>query len=101
MKNICAISLALVLLLAMGIEGIVTGQRSSCRCQSLSSKAIPPRFVTKFDVLPANSFCNTLEYIVTLKRGSQQCLDPTSKQVQTMYNKWKTLQSRRIPIRPQ
>ncbi|XP_058048962.1 C-X-C motif chemokine 9 [Ahaetulla prasina] len=101
MKKVGAISLALLLLLALGIEGMVTDRKNNCKCKRMSARSIPVRFMTNFEVFTVSSSCDKLEYVVTLKKplGMQLCLDPTSQKVQTTYKNYLALKNQKAEDR--
>ncbi|XP_063166606.1 C-X-C motif chemokine 9 [Candoia aspera] len=95
MRRVCAVSLSLLFLLAVGIQGMVTSLKNHCKCRSMSPSPLSMRLVMKFETFPRSASCDQTEYIVTLNSGKQQCLDPTSQAVQKMlrkYEKCKLLQ---------
>ncbi|KAK9398624.1 C-X-C motif chemokine 10-like [Crotalus adamanteus] len=106
MMKVCVASFSLLLLLAVGLEGMVTIPRNTCKCQTVSPRPMRLGFVSKLEIFPISSSCNKVEYIATRKiTGQQQCLDPTSKEVQKMLKNFTNLKNtqpgRRRPIRPQ
>uniref|UniRef100_A0A8C5WZE6 Chemokine interleukin-8-like domain-containing protein n=1 Tax=Laticauda laticaudata TaxID=8630 RepID=A0A8C5WZE6_LATLA len=72
MKTVCAISLSLLLLLAVGIEGMVTSLRNKCLCRNTSSgRAIQLRHVIDFEVFHPSQSCDKLEYIQAILQSTR------------------------------
>nr|XP_020660864.1 C-X-C motif chemokine 10-like [Pogona vitticeps] len=89
MSRTWAVFLSATLLLAMGIQGLVTSKRGRCLCQFKHPNPVPLKLLANLEYHPRSSSCDQNEIIATLKPfGEKRCLDPKSKAVRKMVGKY-------------
>uniref|UniRef100_A0A8C6L4E6 Chemokine interleukin-8-like domain-containing protein n=1 Tax=Nothobranchius furzeri TaxID=105023 RepID=A0A8C6L4E6_NOTFU len=76
--------LLLLLLLFQIPYMLILGVEPHCRCIETESRRIGPR-IAKFELISANSHCERLEIIATLKQsGKEVCLNPEAPWVRKL-----------------
>ncbi|XP_029909925.1 interleukin-8-like [Myripristis murdjan] len=87
MSTITAVALLAFLTITVGLGLGEQGMNLRCRCISKERKPIG-RHIEKLEVIPANSHCEEVEIIATLKgSGLLVCLDPNVPWVKRVLEK--------------
>ncbi|XP_059194259.1 C-X-C motif chemokine 5-like [Centropristis striata] len=86
MSVITVVALLVLLTIPEGISVGGPGGLDRCVCLSTEKKPIG-RFIGMVEVIPVNSYCDTIQIIATLKKGGKVCLDPDARWVKKVLEK--------------
>ncbi|XP_038647749.1 interleukin-8-like [Scyliorhinus canicula] len=83
MKSQTIVLLVATIVICLAAHGLSVGSRtnSRCKCVSVHSRFISPKYYQHIDIFPKGSFCRRLEILITLKNGKYVCVNPQTQWV--------------------